>query len=105
MLREPLSLVPVLTREYLAAGLRRTIRTLQYAFEDRMEEHLPHIQAPTLVVRGAKDPVVRQRWVEEVHQLLPKSKLVVIEGAAHVVNFSSPEQLVRVVREFMDEDW
>lgn len=105
MLREPLSLFPVLTREYLAAGPRRTIRTLQYAFEDRMEEHLPRIQAPTLVVRGAKDPIVRQRWVEEVYQLLPKSKLVVIAGAAHVVNFSSPEQLVRVVREFMDEDW
>ncbi len=100
---EPLSFLPVLVREYLAAGLRRTIRTLQYAFADRMEERLPHIQIPTLIVRGARDPIVRQEWTEQVHQLLPDSQLVIVRGAAHAVNFNSPDRLVRIVRSFLSQ--
>jgi pimeloyl-ACP methyl ester carboxylesterase len=62
---EPLLFLPVLVGEYLAVGPRRTLRTLQHAFADRMEEHLPSVQTPTLIVRGARDPIVRQEWTEE----------------------------------------
>jgi len=103
MLCEPLSLTPVIAREYTAAGLRRTIRTLRYAFQDRMEEHLPHVQVPTLIVRGARDPIVPQRWAEEVAELLPRSRFVAIPGAAHAVNFNSPRKLVEVIREFLED--
>src|SRR5579884_1920612 len=101
MLVEPLSFYPVVTREYLAAGLRRTIHTLLYAFRDPIEQHLPYIHVPTLVLRGEKDPIVPQRWVEEVNRLLPNSRLVVIPGAAHAVNYNSPKMLGRAIREFM----
>jgi len=100
---EPLPFLPVLVREYLAAGPRRTIRTLQHAFVDRMEEHLPSVQTPTLIVRGARDPIVRQEWTEEVHRLLPGSQLVVVRGAGHAVNFNSPDKLVRTVRSFLSQ--
>ena len=98
---EPLSYLPVLMREYLAAGIPRTIRTLQYAFADRMEEHICRVQVPTLIVRGSRDPIVPQDWVEEVHGLLPGSQLVVLPGAGHAVNFNSPERLVDVIRSFL----
>jgi pimeloyl-ACP methyl ester carboxylesterase len=100
---EPLAFLPVLVREYLAAGPRRTLRTLQYAFVDRMEEHLPRVQTPALIVRGARDPIVGQEWVEEVHRLLPESQLVVVRGAGHAVNFNSPDTLVRTVRSFLSQ--
>jgi 2-hydroxy-6-oxonona-2,4-dienedioate hydrolase len=100
---EPLLFLPVLVREYLAAGLRRTLRTLQYAFADRMEEHLPHVQTPTLIVRGARDPIVGQEWTEEVHRLLPESQLVIVRNAGHAVNFNSPEKLVGIVRSFLSK--
>jgi 2-hydroxy-6-oxonona-2,4-dienedioate hydrolase len=103
MFREPFPFLPVAGREYLAAGLRRTIRTLKFAFADRMEEHLTRVQVPTLIVRGARDPIVPQRWVEEVHRLLPDSQLVVVRGAAHAVNFDSPEKLVNSVRSFLSQ--
>jgi len=98
---EPLHFLPVLLREYLAAGPRRTIRTLQYAFADRMEEHLPCVHTPTLIVRGARDPIVGQEWTEEVHRLLADSQLVVVRGAGHAVNFNSPDTLVRAVQAFL----
>lgn len=100
---EPLSYLPVLLREYLAAGLPRTIRTLQYAFADNMEEHLPRMHVPTLIVRGSRDPIVSQNWAEEVQRLLPDSQLVVMPGVGHAVNFNAPEQLVQSVRSFLSE--
>ena len=99
---EPARFLPVLLREYLVAGIRRTVRTLRYGFEDQMEEHLPHVHIPTLVVRGARDPIVSQDWAEKVHQLLPNSQFVVVQGAGHAVNFNSPDQLAAIVRSFME---
>ncbi len=100
---EPLHFLPVLLREYALAGIPRTIRTLQYAFEDPMEEHLPHVHVPTLVVRGSRDPIVPQDWVEKVNLLLPNSQLVVVQGAGHAVNFNSPDRLVQLVRSFLQD--
>lgn len=101
--REPISLGPILVLDYLDAGLRRALCTLGYALEDRIEEKLPRVQVPTLVVRGARDPIVPQRWAEEATRLLPMGRLVVIPGAPHAVNYSSPLELVRVVRPFLEE--
>jgi len=100
---EPLHFLPVLLREYALAGIPRTIRTLQYAFEDPMEEHLPHVHIPTLVVRGSHDPIVTQDWVEKVTNLLPNSQLVVVQGAGHAVNFNSPDRLVHLVQSFLQK--
>jgi 2-hydroxy-6-oxonona-2,4-dienedioate hydrolase len=100
---EPLAYMPVLLREYLAAGITRTLRTLQYAFEDKIEEHLPHVRIPTLVVRGSRDPIVPHNWAAQVDYLLPDSQLIVVKGAGHAVNFNSPEELMRIVHAFMDE--
>lgn len=100
---EPLSYMPVLFREYLAAGITRTIRTLQYAFQDKIEEHLPHVHIPMLVVRGSRDPIVPQDWATQVDNLLPDGQLILVQGAGHAVNFNSPEELMCIVRAFMDE--
>jgi pimeloyl-ACP methyl ester carboxylesterase len=103
MFHEPFLFLFVVGREYLAAGPRRTVRTLKYAFADGMEEHLPRVQVPTLIVRGARDSIVPQDWVEKVDRLLPDSQLAVVRGAAHAVNYNSPEQLVKLVRVFLSK--
>jgi 2-hydroxy-6-oxonona-2,4-dienedioate hydrolase len=100
--REPLSLFPIVARDYLAAGLRRFARTFRDALQDRIEEHLPHVQVPGLVVRGEYDTIVPERWAEDAARLLPQGQLVVIARAAHDVNYDSPAELTRVVRAFMD---
>lgn len=102
--REPLSLFPIVIHDYLDAGLRRFVRTFQYALQDRIEEHLPHVQSPTLVLRGSYDTIVPQRWAREAARMLPQGKLVVIPRAAHDVNYNSPVKLTRVVRAFMNEE-
>ena len=69
--------------------------------EDRIEEKLPHVRVPALVVRGSKDPIVPQRWAEEVARLLPMGRLVVVPGAPHTLVYDAPLELARVVRPFL----
>ena len=101
-LREPLPQQFVVLSDYLKAGPRRTLRTLQYAFEDRVENKLPRVRHPMLVVRGARDPIVPQRWVEEFTRRLPAASLVVIPRAAHTVNYSVPAEFVHAMRLFLN---
>jgi 2-hydroxy-6-oxonona-2,4-dienedioate hydrolase len=102
--QEPLSHGLISAREYPHCGLRRLIRTFRYALEDRIEEKLPHMRVPALVVRGSRDPIVPQRWAEEATRLLPMGRLAVIPGAPHTVVYDAPLKLVRVVRPFLSGD-
>ena len=102
VLREHPSQPLVQTRDYAKFGLRRSLQTFRFAVEDRIEEKLRLVRAPTLVVRGGRDPIVSQRWVEEVTRLLPEGQLVVIPGAPHTLNYSTPRKFVRVLRPFLD---
>ncbi len=101
--REPPSLLPIMLLDYLSAGLDRSFATFRYALEDRIEEKLPHLRAPTLVVRGERDPIVPQRWAERAARLLPEGRLVVVPGASHTMNYAAPSELARVVRSFIGE--
>jgi 2-hydroxy-6-oxonona-2,4-dienedioate hydrolase len=95
--REPPSLWSLALRDYLVAGTRRGWSTLRYAMEDRIEENLPRLQAPTLVVRGSRDPICSQRWAEEMVQILPEGRLAVLPGAAHAANFAAPAEFAGVI--------
>ena len=101
--RERLSLPFIALLDYLQAGLGRTAHTFGYAMQDRVEEKLPRVAQPALVVRGGRDPVVSAAWAAEVSRLLPAGRLIVLDGAPHAVNHHSPEELAAVVLSFMQD--
>jgi pimeloyl-ACP methyl ester carboxylesterase len=72
-------------RDYRDAGLRRVLATYRLALRDRVEDKLPGVVAPTLVVRGPDDPIVSQAWAETVADLLPAGQLVVTDSGAHTL--------------------
>ncbi len=100
---EPVSLYPIIIRDYLEIGFRRFVATFRYGLQDPIETILPQMQIPTLVVRGDRDTVVPKPWTEEVARLLPQSKLVVIPKAAHDVNYNAPVELSRAIQAFLNE--
>jgi 2-hydroxy-6-oxonona-2,4-dienedioate hydrolase len=102
-LKEKPSILPVVLSDYFRAGVRRTIKTSRYTTWYPIEEKLPEVQVPVLVVRGGRDPIVSQKWVENMVSLLPDSRLVVIAKAAHGVNYSHPQELAATVRSFLTE--
>jgi len=101
--REPPALLRLLAHDYLRAGLRTLLEIGRVAVRDRVEEKLPLVEAPTLLVRGARDPVVPERWAEQMARLLPRSKLVVIPGATHAVQYVSPLDLAGELQKFLSQ--
>lgn len=93
--------LPFLLFAYAKAGIRRSWRTLRLTLRDPVEQHLPGLRVPTLVVRGARDVITPQRWAEEVARLLPAGRLVVIANASHDVQDDAPEELTRAITTFL----
>jgi 2-hydroxy-6-oxonona-2,4-dienedioate hydrolase len=87
--------------DYVKAGMRRSRFTIQMAMNDRIEDKLPFIAAPTLVVRGGNDPLVPQRWAEEVVRRLPRGELCVLSGLGHTINYTAPEEFMTALRPFL----
>ena len=98
--REPPGLYWTAATDYLRAGFRRCLQTLRHALHDPVAEKLPQIRVPVLVTRGEQDPIVPQQWTWQAAGLIPQASLVTIPSAAHAVNFSAAEKLVREVLEF-----
>ncbi len=98
---EPPLLWPRLVLDYFLAGPLRTLRTLRSALHHPMRHKLAEVRVPALVVRGARDRIVSQRWVEEMARLLPRAELLVIPDGTHATNFSVPDELARAVRSFL----
>lgn len=87
--------------DYRDAGLRRVAAAFREALVDRVEDKLPYVAVPTLVVRGDRDQLVPQAWAEEVTRLLPRGRLAVVPGAGHMVPFRSPSRVARVIDDFL----
>ena len=99
----PQSLSPVTWADYKKAGVRRLFHTFRYQLKDPIEQKLPHIHAPTLVVRGQLDPICRLDWAEEVTRRLPDGRLVEIPKVSHTLCWTSPVELAGVSRPFLAE--
>jgi pimeloyl-ACP methyl ester carboxylesterase len=97
-LREPPSLAAVIARDLCAMGVPRALALLNAMFRDHIEDTLPAVCAPTVIVRGERDPLVSQRWAKTLVRRLADGKLAVIPGAAHALNYNAPDQVASLVR-------
>jgi 2-hydroxy-6-oxonona-2,4-dienedioate hydrolase len=94
------SLLLLVAKAY-SRDLRRLHKEMDAVLADRIEEKLPRITAPSLVVRGERDAVAPQAWAEEVASLLGAGAVRVIPGKGHAPNYSAPDELMRIIRPFL----
>jgi 2-hydroxy-6-oxonona-2,4-dienedioate hydrolase len=99
--REPPSLVAIEAFDLLRAGVVRSWRTFRHALDDPIEERLPRVRVPALVVHGSRDRISPRHWAEEVARLLPDGRLVFLVGTPHAANYSAPAEFARAVRVFL----
>lgn len=99
--REPMSLGPLQLVDWITMGPRGVIGTVRHTFAHRVEERIPAVRCPTLVVRGALDPIVPQRWAEQLVAGLPRAQVVVIPQAGHALPYSHPRELAALVDGFL----
>jgi 2-hydroxy-6-oxonona-2,4-dienedioate hydrolase len=101
---EPPSLLARAARDDAAFGVGPLLATARSALADRIEERLPLITQPTLVVRGEADGFVGQNWAETAASLLPNSRLIVVPREPHAVHYTRPDLVARMVNELVLEE-
>jgi len=101
--REPVGLLALETIDYVQHLRKSGIGAFVEMIRDPLERNLSLVRAPTLVVRGDRDPIVPRTWAEEVAATLPRGRLVEVAGAAHAVNYNAPDALTRLTLEFLHE--
>jgi pimeloyl-ACP methyl ester carboxylesterase len=101
---EPGVLARLMAYGSIHASPWRILRTLLHARDDQCETIYPAIQAPTLVVRGGRDPVSSQRWAERVASMPPQRQpLHLLPGRTHTVNMNAPRALMGAILPFLRE--
>ena len=103
--REPTRMARVAVPDYVRFGVPSTMRMFKALTEYPSLQRLLEMRIPTLVVLGERDPLLpHAHRVEEVASQTDSHVLVVLlEGAAHAINFSHPGQLAHVIKLFMDD--
>jgi pimeloyl-ACP methyl ester carboxylesterase len=94
--------VPILAADLRDAGLRRVSATLSFAVRDRIAAKLATVRVPVLLVRGSRDRIARQPWLDHLATLVPNAEMLVLHGAAHNAVTTAGPQLAAVVDRFLD---
>lgn len=92
-LREPPGASWMVLKDYARTGPRWYLATLPAMLGYRLEEAVPALPHPLLVVRGERDPIAPRGWTEQVCRAAPDARLIEVPGAGHVVMWSHPEEV------------
>lgn len=94
------SLIPPTIYDFLEMGPRRVWGTYQAALADRPEDKLPSLPMPVLLVRGERDPIADQPWLERMARLLPNAQTRTLPRSPHALAFSAPGEVARLAKAF-----
>ena len=67
----------------------------------RIEDVLPGVTAPTLVLRGRLDRIVPRDWAERVAAVVPDGRLLEISLAGHAAHYTRARRVAAAVRAFL----
>lgn len=99
---EPPGLLLGATRDYWRAGPRRVVATLRDAMGIRLEDRLPAVGAPVLIMRGARDPLTPRRWVRELAARAGGPAAVAeVPRAPHALGYAAPRAVAAAVGAFL----
>lgn len=99
-LYERFSLSGLIVKDY-ARMAWRLIPELRFMLSDRIEEKLPQVESPVMLVRGEKDPIVPRRWFDDAARLVRAQQIAVIPGWGHAVNYSAAGLLTDAIVPFL----
>lgn len=101
--REPLSLVPLVARQYLRGSLLAFLGTWIKAAWDHPLEQAPRIQCPTLIVTGRDDPIIPADFVALLLDRIPRARAERLPNKGHGVILLRSEEFGRIVVSFLRE--
>jgi len=82
-------------------SLQQALRPMWRTQPNYSDAQLSAITAPTLLLDGDHDEIVRADHLEHVAKVIPKARLVFIADASHFVMFQQPKAFTEAVLEFL----
>lgn len=100
--RHPSRLPAALVAEQIrGAGKPGFMQALRANIDYPIEERLPEIACPTLIVWGEDDKVIPVADANLFEQLIPNSRKVIYQDTGHVAMLERPDSFNELLREFM----
>jgi pimeloyl-ACP methyl ester carboxylesterase len=87
---EPPALDDVHAPERQRAGLRRVRHALKVHLADRLEDVVPRIAVPVMVLHGDDDRICTREWALELSRLAPDGRFAAVPGA-HSFVYATPD--------------
>ena len=67
-------------------------------------DRFTNMNTPTLLLTGSETPPVFKESIKAVHNALPDSRVITLEGQAHIAMNTAPELFIKKVLAFLEED-
>ena len=81
--------------------LDRFLRQLDATRRHDALDRVAQIACPALILAGADDALCPPRYGEQLRDLLPQGRLVVVPGAGHALPFEEPGRFTELLAEFL----
>jgi proline iminopeptidase len=82
-------------------ALNRAFASGGFLLDFDLRPELGKITAPTLVLAGGHDWICAPEFSEEIHALIPGSKLKIFENSSHSLRSDEPEEFFATLKEFI----
>jgi len=87
----PKPMLAVLARERIQ-NVSLEAHIFQQLLDHSIEDRIRGMETPALIVFGSRDRVIPAATADLLHNLLPNSKVVLVQNAGHVAMFEKPRQ-------------
>ena len=96
-LGETPSINAIVLTDYLRCGVPWYLMQLRHMLEYRLEDRVPELSVPLLVVRGSRDPIAGLEWCRRLRDEARIGHLVQIPGGFHVAQHSAPKAVAAAI--------
>ena len=93
--------VPLLVRDYTRTGPARMAWAMDAARRHRMEQVLPLVRCPVLVVRGRHDRIAPGDWIAALAAAARRGRATSLPAGAHMVPITHPRDLAVAIGPFL----
>jgi pimeloyl-ACP methyl ester carboxylesterase len=98
VLAEPPSVNLTVFGDYLRCGPRWFLKQSRFMIPYPIEERMPRLTMPVLVLRGGNDPIASTGWCRRLVGRASRARLVIVPGHRHVVQFTAPRAVAAAIR-------
>lgn len=99
---------PSLIKEFVAKTLENEeyvgLKTMDSIVNNyNVEDKLPNIDIPTLILTGDKDIFILPEQSKNMHQIIPNSRLKIFSPKiGHMINYEAKDDYIKVMEEFLE---